>query len=673
MPNVVSPEQQIPADPQAAKMAEIEQESALAQINAYVESTNIAELLEPTELSQIAERVIQEYKIDIGSRSDWEKTLEDAISLAKLIAQEKTYAGEAVANVKFPMIVDACIRFAARAYPSIVKGDEVVKPKVIGKDPQGYKAARGQRVAQHMNFQIIEEMDGWDADTDRLLSVLPLLGTMFRKTSYGAEAGHPQSEIVFPDDLVVNYHAKHMEPRHTHRFELYPNEIIERIRDGRFLDFKPGDPVTSIDGDRRLSVDDQDSPHLFLEQHRWLDLDDDGYKEPYIVTVHYDTEKVVRITARFDIEDVKTNDAGEIVRIKPTTYFTKYTFIPALDGGFYDIGFGHLLRGLNESSNTVLNQLLDSGTKANRQGGFIGKGVRLSRTGESVQLKSGEWKYVDATGDDLRKAIVPAPNKEPSQALFNLLEFLVQTGKELGSVTEVLAGETPPANTPATSVLAIIEQGLKVFSAIYLRIHRSLRAEFKKIRRLNKLYLTDEQYQRVLDVPAGAWREDYLSEDLDIVPVSDAQSITDMQRMYRAQALMELRGQGLDDQAILKRYLQILQVEDIEELIPTEPPPPSVEERQMDLEERRFELEQQKQDVEILKIRADAIKAIADAESKEAGPQIQQYMDLIQEMEAKLNAQDQILNTIAGVENARRHNAGDVGGVEGAPGDLRSA
>jgi chaperonin GroES len=42
---------------------------------------------------------------------------------------------------------------------------------------------------------------------------------------------------------------------------------------------------------------DEDSPHLFIEQHRRLDLDGDGYAEPYIVTVHLRSSKTVRIVA----------------------------------------------------------------------------------------------------------------------------------------------------------------------------------------------------------------------------------------------------------------------------------------------------------------------------------------------------------------------------------------
>ena len=58
------------------------------------------------------------------------------------------------------------------------------------------------------------------------------------------------------------------------------------------------------------------------------------------------------------------------------------------------------------------------------------------------------------------------PVREPSATLFNLLGLLIESGKELAGMTEILAGKSPGANVPAESVLALIEQGLQVYIAI---------------------------------------------------------------------------------------------------------------------------------------------------------------------------------------------------------------
>ena len=563
---------------------------------------NIAEDLDQSVIDLIAARVVNDFNLDKESRRVWEQSNYEILRLAKLDVEKKTYAGEQVANVKYPIITNASIQFAARAYPEIVKGTDVVKPKVIGRDPDGEKLRRGKRLCEHMSYQLLNEMPEWEDGVDQLLFTLPVVGCAFKKTYYNIVEGCNISEMVFADDLVVHYYAQSLEKasRVTHEIELTRNEIVERIRSGIYLDFDV-DELGLASGEERVQVD-EDTPHIFLEQHRWYDLDEDGYQEPYIVTVHKDTQKLVRMSARFEMSGVEFDDKGEIVRIKPTHYFTRYLFMPAPDGSFYGLGFGSLLHSINLASNTSLNQLLDSGTLSNRQSGFLGRGVQLG-PGRNLKFKSGEWKPVQCTGDDLRKNIVPLPVHEPSKTLFELLGLLVDAGKELSGSTEVLTGRSPGSNVPAETTLALIEQGLQVYTAIHKRIHRSLYEEFKKVRKLNILYLTDEQYSNVMDDREAVRREDYNISDFDIIPVSDPNATTNMQRIMKARALLAMKGQGLVDEEINRRYLEALQIENIETLLPPE-----------DQVDPLLELELQTKQVELEKAQAELKKTDAETE-----------------------------------------------------------
>jgi len=590
---------------QEEAQAEQEQEmlSMIDQLEARHAMKNIAEDLDQDVISSIAARVVDDYTTDKESRVVWEQSNKDILRLAKLDIEKKTYAGEQVANVKYPIIANAAMQFAARAYPEIIKGNDVVKPKVIGDDPDGKKASRGKRICEHMSYQLLNDMSDWEEGVDQLLFTLPAIGCMFKKTYYSAVTNQNVSELVFADDLVVNYYAKSEEAasRITHVIELTRNEIVERIRSGVYLKFDV-EELGLASGEEGQGQVDEDTPHVFLEQHRWYDLDKDGYQEPYIVTVHQGTQKLVRISARFELSGVQANEKGEIIRIEPTHYFTRFLLMPAFDGSFYGMGFGSLLHSINSSVNTTLNQLLDAGTLSNRQSGFLGRGIQLGR-GASLKFKSGEWKSVQTTGDDLHKNIVPLPTKEPSPTLFQLLGLLIETGKELSGMTEVLAGESPGPNVPATTTLALIEQGLQVYSAIHKRIHRSLYKEFQKIRKLNALYLQDDEYSNVLDNQEAVRRSDYNSEDMDIIPVSDPNSTTNMQRIMKATALLAMKGQGLNDEEINRRYLEALQIENIEVLIPKEAPPNPM-----------LELELQIKQAELGSIMAEQQKLAAEAE-----------------------------------------------------------
>jgi chaperonin GroES len=210
--------------------------------------------------------------------------------------------------------------------------------------------------------------------------------------------------------------------------------------------------------------------------------------------------------------------------------------VPNPDGSFYDIGFGVLLGPLNESVNTLINQLIDAGSLSNLQSGFIGKALKL-KMGEA-RFAPGEWKPVNATGDDLRKQIVPLPAKDPSATLFQLMGSLITSGKELASVAEIFVGKMPGQNTPATTTMASIEQGMKVFTAVYKRLFRSLDQEFKKIYDLNHTYLDPNHSVAVLDITIGP--EDFDDETYDICPGADPTAVSQTEKLLKAQGLLEL-------------------------------------------------------------------------------------------------------------------------------------
>lgn len=579
-------------------------------------SDNVAELLDQSELTKIGMKVKREFDLDEASRSDWLEKMGDAIDLAMQVAEKKQYPWPKAANVKYPLITTAAIQFAARAYPAIVSGTAVVKGKVVGRDKDGQKRSRASRISMHMSYQLVEEMEEWEEDTDKLLHILPIVGLAFRKSYFDPGEGRNVSKLVHPKKLVVNDAARSMEtaPRITEILEHYPYEITERKRDGRYLDIKL--PLTE--------GEDKDAPHEFLEQHRLLDLDDDDYDEPYVVTIHRDSAKVVRIVPRFDAESIRMNARGEVAKIEPIHYYTKYTFIPSPDGSFHDVGFGALLGPINESLNATINQMLDAGTLQNTGGGFIGTSLRLR--GGNLAFRPGEYKRVEVmSGAKVADNVVPLQHPGPSAVLFNLLGLLLEAGRDIGSVKDVLTGDTGP-NETATTTLARIEQGLKVFTAVYKRIYRALGKELKKLYRLNAIYLDEEVYYEVLDDPQSIKRADYATEGVDVVPVADPSMVTDMQKLGRAQFLTEFREDPMVNGAeILKRVFEAASIDEVEKLIVANPPPnPEMVARadELAMERERVDLERVKVYALAAESQSKIILNLAKAESEEAGTQI---------------------------------------------------
>jgi chaperonin GroES len=593
------------------------------------------------------------------------------MKLATQVVEEKNEPFDGASNIKFPTVAMASVQFAARAMPQVVKDKEVVKCTVNGKDPGGQKAGRAKRVGTHMSYQLLDEMHGWEDDMDSLLTALPIEGVAFKKTYYNPALRQNVSEWVRPSDLVVNFNYKNLEvaPRVTQIVRLLPNIVIERVRSGAFRDYPDiHSQQHREEEDSKFQSTDDDRPITFYEQHRYLDLDGDGYGEPYIVTVHRDSQKVVRILPRWDAKGQHIQQPSEeevaqaqqmgqqakpkVIRIDPVHYYTAFIFMPCPRGSVYGMGYGRLLGPLNASINMTLNQIHDAGTLSNTQGGFVGKSFQMGRGRQAGNLsfRMGEFVSVMYSGDDIRKSIMPLPFKGPDATLFQALQLLIGTGEKLGSVTDPMIGESPGTNVPATTTLALIEQGSKVFSSVFKRIHRSLKSEFRKIYRLNRLFLDEQVYFTVLDEEEAVAREDYDDESFDVGPVSDPNMISDTQMLVKAELLKEFLGQGLDDFGIMARILEAARVPDWEELIPKEEKKPEPDPKTI-LEMQRLEIERDRLDMQmfetqfkVLKLQADAMKSFAAAEAAELGPQIEVYkkqMDLMmKQAEAKLKQRE---------------------------------
>ena len=551
----------------------------------YVNETNIAESLDEDLLVKIGSDCHKGYSSDLDSRKAWEDLLDKWTRLALQVAEKKTYPWREASNVKFPLLATASMQFAARAYPSLVPSNgQVVKCKMLGYDPTGEKFARAERISRYMSYQVMEQMEEWESEMDKLLITLPIAGTVFKKTYFDTSEQRNKSCVVMPKSLVVNYWAKTLEDaeRATEIMPMSKRKLKEQQMLGLFLDVELGAPQgdTSRKEDTTYETVEPDlddtTPYTILEQHTFLDLDDDGYPEPYIVTFEEESKKVLRIVARYNDEGLKVDERGNLVLIKAIQYYTKFGFVPNPDGGFYDIGFGRLLGPLNESVDTIINQLIDSGTLSNLQSGFLGKGLRI-KVGD-VRFTPGEWKTVNATGDDLKKQIFPMPVREPSAVLMQLLQYLITSGKELASVAEIFVGKMPGQNTPATTTMASIEQGMKLFTAVYKRIYRSMTSEFRKIYLLNREYANPEEYLDFLDMPIT--QDDFQGSENDISPAADPNASSQQEKQAKVQSIGQLlQLQTINPMEFTKRYLEAFEIPNLEQLIMQPPQGPSPEEQ----------------------------------------------------------------------------------------------
>lgn len=612
-------------------------------------STNIVDAMKPEVKGLIADKILRLVMADEETRKPWMEKYEHYLKMALQLSEKKTFPWPGAANVKFPLLTVAALQFQARAMPAIIgDGKSMVRGKVLGYDPGGLKAEKAERIAKHMTYQLLDKIENWEADTDKLLLTLPICGTVFRKVYWDDFCQKTKIDLLLPDQVVVNYWAKDLDScrRITHKYNLYHNDFISRQRAGTYSEEEIPSPSARSETQTRDTLEqksgsgaaseDGETPHEMYEVHTYWDMDEDGYEEPWIFTIEKDSRMLVRAVPNFDIAKTRRNAKGEIIEYSPNQYFVKYGFIPSPDGGFYDVGFGILLGSLNDTASTAINQLLDAGTMATTGGGLVGKGLKIK--GGALSFAPNEWKQVSFSGDDIKKMLFPLPVREPSPVLLSLLQLIAASGKEIISISEISTGKLPGQNTPATTTLSSIEEGLKLFNSIYKRIWRAEKKELQLLFRLNKMYTEDEEYFTLLDFKEGQTFsgkvnriEDYNDKSLDVIPIADPNTVSDAARLIKAQQLVELIPTGaVDPVQAGQRILRAMDQPNPQELIPKPQPDPKAQQMQMkgqmDMQKAQMDMAKGQQDMEIKKYEANLDAMMRQMELK--FKVLEQQMDL---------------------------------------------
>lgn len=509
---------------------------------------NLATKLNEEQKNKISKQVIDGFNADLASRSKWEEIRKTSSEMFALYREEKTEPWTGCSNVKLPMMTTAVLQFHARAYEALLPPKNICKSVPLGKENSDVLLAR--RTEKYMNYLLDYKMTEYRQSMDVTLEKLAIDGCVIRKTFYDPIKKRVVSDYLNASDFVINSTVRYLEdsPRHSQIIMKSVNDIKILQQRGIYLDTDididvPGQNDTDSIQDQAKKNDgnefvknDETTPRKIIEQHTYIDTGgNNGIKEPVIVTIDYETKQILRIVSRRHPENPE-----EIME-----YFTKFDFIPNPEG-FYGYGFGLLLSDMNESINTIINQLIDSGTLQNKSGGFTMKGSGMSK-GEITQ-NIGTFQEIQIKGDDIRKAIMPFQFASPSSTLYTLLGGLQDYANRLSTVTETQTGDLVRSDQTATAVAAAIEQGTKVFSSIHRRNHGNTASELNKIHRQLSIYLDVEEYYKIVVneglVPDESVKIDVLTmladdfkKTLDIKPVSDINIISRQERATKAQFL----------------------------------------------------------------------------------------------------------------------------------------
>lgn len=597
---------------------------------------NIAEELDDMVLASIASEVLEGVEADDRSRQQWLDDRAGIIDMLGLRLEEpKTSATgdggqlSGMSSVKSPLLLESTLLFQANAVAELLPSDG---PAKVGVESGGAVQAdeEAQSLENVLNYYLTVVASEYYPDTTRMLFSLGYGGCGIKKVYKCPVRRRPVSESVDPADFIVNNTATDLRnaTRITHRIHM-PRSTLKRMQIvGAYRDVSLGDETrqqpNAVDevkaeqqGISAQTERPQDVPYELYEVYCELDIpgfeDKKGSKPtglylPWKVTIHRESQTVLEIRRNWNPEDEMK---------MPRQVFVKYTFVEGM--GFYGIGLGHILGNTGRALTGMVRLGIDNAMFANFPGFLYAKQAGRQNTNE-IRVPPGGGAAIDTGNQPIGNMVMPLPYKDLSPSFVQLYQAVEEGGQRLGGAAQIQVGEGKQ-DAPVGTTLALIEQATKTMSAVHKNLHAAQGREFEL---LVDLFRED---------PASLWRgakgvrEDWDEAEVgaalarsDIAPKADPNTPSNMHRMMKAQALLQLsdRPSSTIDKRRAEEYaLRILGFNDIEQLMP--PPDPNAQPQPSPTDQAALMVAQSRimdAQTKAQKVQVDAKKVEADATLK---------------------------------------------------------
>lgn len=547
---------------------------------------NMVEDMPQSMLDRLSSHITDLVSQDDDDNSKAITKYEEALKRTGLGGGEESPGGasfDGASRVVHPLLSEGAIDFQSNTIKALIPADGPVKVKTDDNFTEE-RMAKAYRIEKKLNRQFMYECSEYVPSMDKMLSQVPLNGEQYLKVMWDFRHKRPKFEYVPSDYILIPGAANdfYSSDRFTHRQDITTPDYETRISNGLYYDLDASrspmpDPSTApemanekISGiSKESDGDNLDGQITLYETHIMLNLNDfadnDDYDEyadydyvPYIVTRRSDTDKVVAIYRNW-----MPDDPGQ----ERMEWIVPFQMIPWR--GPKAIGLIQIAGSLAVAATGALRALMDAAHIENMPGMLKMKGARLS--GQNIDVQPTQITEISADGtiDDIRKLIMPIPFKGPSPTLFQLLGFVVSEARGVVRTSMDDIAETN-ANVPVGTTLARIEQGMKVFSSIYMRLHRSQQRVIDIVCRLNFLYLEMDEDLNEEEMENAIRPEDF-EGDNDIIPVSDPNMYSDVQRIAQVQGVMQLAEKSpqlYDLRAVNKMMLEAMRVPNIDQVLP---------------------------------------------------------------------------------------------------------
>lgn len=522
------------------------------------------------DIGAVRQEVLTTYK---NSRHQWEEKIKKGIQWLGLNTEgEGNTDVEGACTAVHPLLIENVVKFQAKAIQELWPARGPVRTRIMGYTDAAREQAAA-RVRTYMNHQLVDQVSGFYSDLERNLFRVGFMGVGIRKAGWNSLTGMPEPAVVYAENFYIDPAATHLRDadEYTEVMELSPRKMRHLVDTGVFIQPDDSDAEETLETNeiteaiaraQGFDLSMERKGYSVGEAHCYLDLEGadhllpEGGMAPYIVHFNVKTGSVYSIKRNWR--------EGDDARTKRLWYTVDHC-IPAF--GFWSLGYVHLIGDLAAASTVALRALVDSGQYANWQAGFKSQDAKFSDS--DTPLGFGEWRDVNLSPEELSKAFFPLPSKEPSQTLFGLLKFMVDSGQKFADAADEVAAQGANYG-PVATTLALLETSQRFYSSIHKRLHQSQGEFLKLIGELNYENLPDVVNFVVNSENQFVQRTDFDPGVVDVLPASDPNALTESQRVARAQVELEMAArfpQLHDMKEALRRFYYAMGTEGIDKLL----------------------------------------------------------------------------------------------------------
>lgn len=548
-------------------------------------SPNLANELDDSVLQKIGSHVLEGVKADYESMTGWREIYNKGIVELGLADRDETQDQDSESKMFSSAYKNNAIQFISTAMPELLRTSGYCDYKVIGSDSNEIEQIL-QRRKNFMNFYLQDQLEDFTSTVNQIALYSYIGGSGFGLVEQNPDAMSPQPILtcIRPDNFIIDKNATSVDkaPRKAIYYKLDKREIKKKQSTGYFkenlnlmgnsgidnnfdnldniLDTIQGFNTTQTYNSSNTNVYEIYKCFSFLNM---TDFDipgaEDVYK-PYIITIEKESGRVLRLEENWYIGDPDFKEKNSLV------HFTGFVGF-----GIMGIGLAHLASNDARVSAEIENLLITASKMASMPGGFKQKGLKSAST--EVILKPGEFTEIDGAGFPLSEAFLPFPFKDPSPILMSLYELKENNISQISNITSQQLS-TFNGQTPATTIISLLEQFQKPQSALIKNLHFSLSRVYRLMDAIFSNLLTTETYP--FEVVASEAGEEPIPMAPDfkipmkIVPISDPNDSSSILRIMKAESVVNMidRFPEINRYEALYSFFTALGISNIDKILP---------------------------------------------------------------------------------------------------------